>query len=285
MIRKIIVPVRNDGKGNNVLAHAAVLARGHGAHIAVTHCRPRPEDLLPFGIPLPDFLKKQIVDQSSQLSDLEESGLREELSALAAKFGLVESDTPIKGTATVAFTEVTGRQVDVIKRHGRLVDLIAVAQPDRDRNIGTNTLQAALFSSGRPVLMCPPRKTAPETLGQHVVLAWNGSAEAVRALSQSMSVIAAASTVTILTNGTDAGPGTTVDEVVEYLAAHGKSAQVAKMDATRSIGAALLAETTRIGGDMLIMGAYGDSHERETLFGGNTQTVVDQSGLPVLFSH
>ena len=46
MIRKILVPVRGDGKGNNVLAHAAALARAFNAHIVVTHCRARPEDLL-----------------------------------------------------------------------------------------------------------------------------------------------------------------------------------------------------------------------------------------------
>jgi hypothetical protein len=42
MIRKILVPVRGDGKGDNVLAHAAALARGFNAHIEITHCRAKP---------------------------------------------------------------------------------------------------------------------------------------------------------------------------------------------------------------------------------------------------
>ena len=52
MIRKILVPVRGDGKGDNVLAHAAALARRFNAHIAVTHCRATAEDLKPFGVPI-----------------------------------------------------------------------------------------------------------------------------------------------------------------------------------------------------------------------------------------
>ena len=56
MIHKILVPVRGDGKGDNVLAHAAALARRFSAHIEVTHCRPRPQDLLPYGVPIPSEL-------------------------------------------------------------------------------------------------------------------------------------------------------------------------------------------------------------------------------------
>ena len=285
MIRKIMVPVRGDGKGDNVLRHAAVLARGHKAHIEITHCRARPEDLMPYGVPIPDFLRKQILEQSSHVADLEEAGLRDELQALATELKLDPQERPAGDRATVGFTEEIGRQVDVIKRHGRLADVIAVAQPDRDRNLGTNTLKAALFHSGRAVLMCPHREAAPATLGEVVAIAWNGSAESARALSQAMPLIQGAKTVFVLSNGQDAGPGTRAEDVIEYLRLHGASAGLVTFEGGKSIGRALLATCADKGADLLVMGAYGDSHERETLFGGNTQTIVDQAAMPVLFSH
>lgn len=284
MIRKILVPVRGDGKGDNVLAHAAALARAHKAHIEVSHCRPRPEDLMPFGVPIPDFLRKQMLEQASKVADLEEEGLKDELAALAASLGLKQAEGP-NGGGTYSYSEEVGRQVDVIKRRGRLVDLIAVAKPDVDRNLGANTLKAALFHSGRPVLMCPPAETPPQVLGANVALAWNGSAEASRAMAQSMPVIRHAGTVTVLSNGKDAGPGTTADDVLNYLAAHDVTAQLHDFEAKPSVGAALLKATAEVGADLLIMGAYGDSHERETMFGGNTQHLVDGSTMPILFSH
>ena len=269
MIRKIMVPVRGDGKGDNVLRHAAALAHAHKAHIEITHCRPRPEDLMPYGVPIPEFLREQIRKQTYEVADMEEQGLRDELTALAADLDLQQVDKPTGARATVSFIEEVGRQVDVIKRHGRLADLIAVPQPDRDRVIGTNTLQTALFSSGRPVLMCPPADAAPASLGKTVALAWNGSTEAARALSQSLPVIHKAETVSILTNGSDNGPGTTAEDVVDYLKAHDADAQIVRFEAKkRGVGAALLDKAAEIGADMVIMGAYGDSHERETLFGG-----------------
>jgi len=285
MIRKIMVPVRGDGKGDNVLRHAAALAHGHKAHIEVTHCRARPEDMMPFGVPIPDFLRKQIVDQSKQVADLEEGNLREELQKLAASLKLDPQDRPAGDHATVSFTEEVGRQVDVIKRHGRLADIIAVAQPDVSRNLGTNTLKAALFHSGRPVLMCPATDSVPATLGETVAIAWNGSSEASRALAQSMSLIREAKSIFILSNGHDAGPGTTAEDVLEYLRLHGCSAEIKAFSNGKNVGDALLKACEDNGAGVLVMGAYGDSHERETLFGGNTQTIVDGAKMPVLFSH
>jgi nucleotide-binding universal stress UspA family protein len=285
VIRKILVPVRGDGKGDNVLAHAAALAHRFNAHIEVTHCRPRPEDLIPYGVPIPDALRRQLVQNSYELADQEEQGLRTELSALALKLGLDDSGQNIGQRATVSWIEEIGRQVDVIKRHGRLADVICVAKPDRDRNLGTNTLKAALFHSGRPVLMCPPAERVSERLGTSVALAWNGSAESARALSEGMRIICKAEKVHILTTGADAGPGTTVEDLVQYLRLHDVQPEVVRFTAGRSLGQDLLAKTREVGADMMIMGAYGDSHERETLFGGNTQAVVDRGDLPVWFTH
>jgi nucleotide-binding universal stress UspA family protein len=285
MIRKILVPVRGDGKGDNVLAHAAALAHRHSAHIEVVHCRPRPEDLMPYGIAIPEFLKGQLLKQSYEVADQEEAGLRSELEVLSKRLRLDQSEASIGRAATVSFEEERGRQVEVIKRRGRLADVIAVAKPDRDRNLGFNTLKAALFNSGRPVLMCPPRADLPEALGVRVALAWNGSAEAARALSQAMEVLRQADGVWILSNGEDAGPGTSAEHLVDYLALHGIPAAIERFEAARRIGRELLSASAALGADMLLMGAYGDSHERETVFGGNTQTVVDTATMPVLFNH
>ncbi len=285
MIRKILVPVRGDGKGDNVLAHAAAIAHRHMSHVVVVHCRPQPEDLMPYGIYIPDFLRKQLVEQSYKLADQEEEGLREELRVLARDLNLDDSGERIGEVATVEFLEVAGRQVDVIKRHGRLADMIAVAKPDRDRNLGKNTLKAALFHSGRPVLMCPPRPTPPETLAAKVAIAWNGSAESARALAQCKSVLRGADTIWVLTDGTDAGPGTTIDDLKLYLALHHMEVTVETFSSRAKAGAEMLRVTAELGADMLIMGAYGESHERETVFGGNTQIVVDTAMVPVLLNH
>lgn len=283
MLSKILVPVRGDGKGDLVLAHAAALARRSAAHVVVAHCRARPEDMMPFGVPLPNFARETFLKQAKELADTEEESMRKELHALAEKLGLSETDPPHGNTATVEFVEQSGRMVDIVKTHGRLADLIAVPKPDRDRNVGSNSLKAALFRTGRPVLMTPP-KDPPEGFGSRIAIGWNGSMEAARAVAQTTGLVDDAQEVTILTGGGSEPNGATTDELVAYYKLRGIEASVRTFNG-KSVGRSLLSETAAAGADLLIMGAYGDSHERETLFGGNTQTVVDEATIPVVLVH
>lgn len=284
MLSRILVPVRGDGMGETVLAHAAALAHRHKAHIVVAHCRPQATDLMPHGIPLPRFARETLLKQAAELADQEEAGLRDRLHAQALQLSLSEDPAETGKAATVTFTEEAGRMADVIKHHGRLSDLIVVAQPDRDRNLGVNSLKSALFQTGRPVLMCPKGLKPKADFGARITIGWNGSLEAARAVGLSLDLAEAAEAVTILSAGRGEPHGATTEELVGYLQLRGISAEVERFE-DRNPGAALLRKTAERGADMLIMGAYGQSHERETLFGGNTQIVVDTAKFPVVLAH
>jgi len=285
MLRKILVPVRGDGKGDNVLAHAAALAREFNAHIEITHCRAKPEDLLPFGVPIPAAVRAQLTQSSTELFDAEEAGLRAELEALAKTLNLTLTDKPTGSAVTASFVEESGRQIDVIRHHGRLADLIAVAKPDIDRNIGTNTLKAALFSTGRPVLMCPDAGgTVAPDLGQNIVIAWDGSLEASRAVISTLPLLAVAKQVTIVT-ATGKPVSVTAEELREYLAAHDVSASVQIIEAKPNVARALLDAAKKMGANMMILGAYSRNQELERLLGGTTQYIVDHATIPVIMTN
>jgi nucleotide-binding universal stress UspA family protein len=284
MLRKILVPVRGDGMSETVLGHAAALAMHHKAHILVAHCRAQVEDLIPYSVPLPSFTRETIRKQAHELAEQEEAALRQELHRLAEARGLSETGTPDGTAATVTFTEEYGRMADVIAHNGRLADLIAVAKPDRDRNLGTNSLKSALFRTGRPVLMCPPDREPPAAFGARIAIAWNGSLEAARAVALTLDLARAATSVTVLSGGKGEPHGATAEELLDYYDLRGITAEILRFDA-KNPGAALLDRTVEVGASLLVMGAYGHSHERETLFGGNTQAVVDGAKIPVVMVH
>ena len=261
MIRKILVPVRGDGKGDNVLAHAAALGRRTNAHLTVTHCRARPEDMLPYGVPIPKMMRDVLVKQAKEMADQEETGLREDLARQAEKLGYEISESQDFKVPTAEFVEESGRQVEVIKHHGRLADVIAVAQPDRQRNLGVNSLKAALFQTGRPVLMCPETDTPPKELGRKVTVAW------------------------ILFVGKQDPYQPTPEDLQSYLKTRGIESSIIRLEGKKNVAQGLLEQSNSLGADLLIMGAYGESHERETLFGGNTQSIVDNARMPVLMVH
>ncbi|MGD9294859.1 MAG: universal stress protein [Roseobacter sp.] len=284
MLSRILVPVRGDGMGEIVLSHAAVLAHRHNAHIVVAHCRPQPEEMLPYSRALPAFARRTLLEQAAELSNREEEGLRDKLHEVAMALDLTETDTPDGSHASVQYIEETGRMMDIVRHQGRLVDLIVVAKPDRDRNLGTNTLKAGLFQTGRPVLMCPPESAPPKDFGSRIAIGWNGSLEAARMVGVTLDLAEAAEEVTILSGGKGESHGATTDELVAYYKLRGVSAKVHRFE-DKNPGALLLDKAHEVGAHFLMMGAYSVSHERETLLGGNTQSVVDKADMPVVMAH
>ena len=284
-LRSILVPVRGDGKGESVLDHALCLARRHNAHIEVLHCRPKPEDMVPYGVPLPSSLRQSLINSAKGLADEEEGKMRQLFDAYCEKRGIQEvDDFPWPQDAVSAtWREATGKQANVIGVKGRLVDLIAVPKPDRSQNLGLNTLQAALLESGKLVLMCPPQDCS--SLGARIAIAWNGSGEVARAVTAALPVLKLADEVILLTpEGKDLP--VTAGEAAIYLETHGVSCRTQSFARTSStIAETLLDNAKKVGADSLLMGAYGQSRQRELIMGGVTQFVVDHADLPILLMH
>jgi nucleotide-binding universal stress UspA family protein len=180
--------------------------------------------------------------------------------------------------------EEFGRMAEIVKHNGRLADLVVVARPDRDRNLGSNALKAALFQTGRPVLMCQPHAAVPTDFGAHLAVGWNGSLEAARTVALTLDLAAAADKITVLSAGPGQPHAASAEELLDYYRLRGITAEVHRFEA-RNPGLALLEKTVDVGASLLLMGAYGQSHERETLFGGNTQSVVDKAEIAVVMAH
>lgn len=283
MIKTILVPVRGDGMVATVLAHAAELAKAHGARVDVVHCRAQAKDLMPKGIALNDFARKVMMEQAVELADRQEDHLRKILHRLALEFGL--SETPMaQGGAFCTFAEEHGRMADVVKQAGRLADLIVLPKPQRERNLGESSLKSALYGAGRPVLICPGQLTPDATFAKHVAIGWNGSLPAARAVASSLAIVRSAERVSILAGGKGQPHGPSAQELQDYYALRSIETEIFTFQG-KSPATELLAASADAGASLLITGAYSHSHETEMLFGGNTERIVDETEMPVLMAH
>lgn len=282
-LHTILMPVRDDGKGPGVFAHAAMLAKRYNAHVRVVHCQPTAEDMLPYGVVIPAFLRRQLEEATAKRADIEHGSQREKVVELARQHGISVEPRSF-GKPTVAFRNYEGKQVEAVRHYGRLADLICVATPNREENLGYNTLKSALFTSGRPVLVCPDTDKVAPDIGSHVAIGWNGSLEASRAVAMAMPLIEGAERVSILTAGRIEHTATP-EEFQIYLAQHGITAQINSFERWGNVGRALLERSAELGANMLIMGAYHESYERESILGGNSATVVEEAAIPVVMVH
>jgi nucleotide-binding universal stress UspA family protein len=286
-IRNILVPIRGDGKGERVLDHALAVARRFNAHLMAVHCRARPEDMLPFGVFVPTSFRQQIASSATAMANDEEGRVKGLFQEYCRRHDLMVVDNVLAAPddrPSASWSEATGKQAAVVAMRGRLADLIVVAQPDLDLNLGRNTLEAALLETGRLVLLCPSAEVA--SVGRHVAIGWDGHAEAARAVAAAMPILVAADQITVLSAETgtalDLGPG----ELQAYLARHDGRAGVRTFRSRATeVAQGLLASAKEAGADALLIGAYGHSRRRELIMGGVTQHIIDHADLPVLMNH
>ena len=284
-ICRILVPIRNDGKGENVLDHALALA-GRIGHIEAVHCRPAPDDLIPFGVSVPAILRDQISRSGEDLATAEEAQITRQFEdyVRVRKLTVVDIGKPHPRDKLSATWRIErGKQASIVSARGRLADVVAVARPDRDRAVGRNTLEAALVNTGSLVMMCPPQ-SPPQKIGSHIAIAWNGSREAARAVSLAMPILVAATKVTVMTMAGEKLQ-LTGGHLLSFLADHDIKATHSEIKIGSNAGKVLLEGAKSLGADCLLMGAYGSSRGREMVFGGATQYVVDHAEMPVLMAH
>ncbi|OEZ83654.1 universal stress protein family protein [Janthinobacterium sp. HH107] len=182
----------------------------------------------------------------------------------------------------------------------RYADLVVISQynaKDKSPSVMRDFPAYVLLHSGRPVLIVPYAPPlpllAPPAAARNVLISWNASKEASRAVTAALPLLQRAGQVHVAifdaqVHAAEHGeqPGA---ELVHYLARHGVEARLHLLDGggvrRGDIGEALLSQAADLSVDLLVMGAYGHSRLRETILGGVTRTILQSMTIPVLMAH
>jgi len=174
---------------------------------------------------------------------------------------------------------------DFVGSYGRVFDAIVLGRPGDDpQGPRMITLEAALFESGRPVLIAP--SAPPRRMGENMMIAWNCSTEQARATAFAMPLLRQAKKVTVLTVEGGTVPGPSGAQMARSLQLNGIPAEAITLKPERrSAGEVILARAQELGCDLLIKGAYTQSRLRQMIFGGTTRHILAHAALPVLMAH
>ena len=175
--------------------------------------------------------------------------------------------------------------VQTLGDRGRVFDLIVIGRSGKTpMSPDTHVMESALFDSGRPVLIAP--QDAPKSIGNTVLIAWNGAAESARAVAYSLPFLHAAGEVLVLEveGGSVVGPDG--QDLRTYLTRHGISSQCKTIaqDGAET-GQVILDEAASFGADLIVKGAYTHSRLRQMIFGGATKHLLAAAPIPVLMAH
>lgn len=187
-----------------------------------------------------------------------------------------------------SFIELEGVESELVAQYGRVSDLIVVGRPgiDPDKPEPPH-VSAAIFESARPVLTAPPGKVRWPL--RDVAVAWNGSAQAARAVGDALPFLKKADVVTVLTIGSPDSRAPT-NGVIRFLSHHGIKARADNLDlgsvSSRARGRGVLRYVDDNQVDLLVMGAYGQGAVMKFLgMGGATGKVITACKVPVLLAH
>lgn len=233
--------------------------------------------------PIGEFAAALVEDWAAE----REGDLRK-LRARGEQIGKLLAEADLSADLSLRYCEVPEAD-EVTGERARYAD-ITVIGPDllKDGVLARNVIYGGLFASGRPLLAVP----GPSGLSfapKRVVVAWNSGVEAARAVREALGLLAGAESVsvTMIDPVAEAGrngpePGA---DIAAYLARHGVRVTVDRLPSGgRTVAAALRQHANDFAADMIVMGAYGHSRLRQRLFGGTTQSMLEDAELPLFIA-
>lgn len=280
-MKSIFVPVELHSSIDSVLKTAVHLARQFGSHIEGAPLGPDLPDLVAFDMPV----SWTVSDQNAWREIADEAHRKFESAMMENGVPLHEPGGPGGAAApTCSWSGEHSLGDSQAAAMARVFDVSVMGRPGSDRgDPRMATAEAAIFESGRPVLLAPPAPAA--TLGETIVISWNQSTETARAVAFAMPLLLKAKSVFVLTIdgfGVDGPPG---ELLARSLRMHGVKAEALTRPNARSAGEAILDQTAKLGGDLLVKGAYTQSRLRQMIFGGATSHILAKAQIPVLMAN
>ena len=277
----ILVPFSDDDRAEAALQTAIMIARTFDSHVEGLHAWRTPQIIAGEGGGFPSESLARLTDESKQFA----ASAHQRFDDVIKAENIPYRDIGTAGNGvSCSWREGEGVESEIIGDYGRLFNVIVMGRNEMGTSVDWKaTLEAALFESGRPVILAAAKP--PPTVGQHIVIAWNGATETARTIAVAMPVLRKAARVTVLTVEGGFVPGPSAEDVARHLGRNGiATTTMTAAPGRRSIGDAMVDEAATAGADMLLKGAFTNSRLRQMIFGGATRDIINNSVLPVLMA-
>lgn len=272
--KDILVQLDGSSRSEARLAVALALAAAYQAHLTAVNIRGR------------TITPAMVTAQFGAAMDSILAQGDEEAAARAK--ALVDAGSE-RSSVPVEWRDVVGDPVQTLALHARYCDLLVLGQSAPHDSDSRALVDELLTMVGRPILVVPYAGYFP-TVGRRVLVGWNGSREATRAIHDALPILVAAERVHVIAVNPGHGmsghgdiPGA---DICLHLSRHGVNAVCEHLRSDEVDAAAMLLNRAADEDcDLMVMGGYGHSRLREMVLGGVTRHLLEHMTVPVLLSH
>jgi nucleotide-binding universal stress UspA family protein len=274
MYKTIVVHVDDSSAMESRLQAAAVLANVFDAHLVGSAAT---------GLSWPSYA---LLTGSMAVTPIDEfnalcTGARASLRTFAERARQL-------GAASVEERMVEDDHRHALLLQSRYADLVITSQDTKAQDAVRGLPQYVALHGARPVLAVPPAYAGHSLLGE-IVVGWDGSLQAIRAIQAALPLLVKAGNVRLALLNADNESGLHGDEpgadIALFLARHGVKVDVVNEQTKAPVGDALIGIAGAYGAGLLVTGAFGHSRYREFVLGGVTRVLLEHSPLPVLVAH
>lgn len=277
IIKDIVVNLSVAEGGNYAGDYAVSVAAALDAH--VTGIAFAYDPIVP--VASTGYIPPEVIETQQHDSEEAAKAAMSHFSAAADRAGVTAEPTMLAASFAGA-----GEQFGQIARRFDLA-IVGQAEPEKGGSVEELIAESVLFESGRPVIMVPYIQKAPLKLDR-VMVCWDGSRQAARAIADAMPLLERAGLVEVVIVTNERGkkdeiPGA---DMGQHLARHGLKVDIKRIsEGSIDIADALLSHAADFSADFVVMGGYGHSRLREFVLGGVTRSILRSMTAPVLMSH
>jgi nucleotide-binding universal stress UspA family protein len=274
MIKDILVNLSYGTSQDGVSDYALSVAETFGAHIVGTAFA---YPVMASGVRLPaNFIRAQ------------QAEAQERAESVAAAFG----EATLRAGVSAETRRIEAGIGDVPTQFAQIArrfDLSVLGQFERDRDHPTtnSVIEAALFESGRPVLIVPFIQKDRLKL-DHVMVCWDGSRAAARAVADAMPFLTRSGKASIVVADIQSAKSADLPgaDIATHLTRHGVNVSIERIPVSKiDVSNAILSYAADTDPDLIVMGGYGHSRLREFILGGTTRGMLASMTKPTLMSH
>lgn len=285
-IKSVLAPLTSATSYGSSLDTALLVAKTFRAHAEILFIRENAQTTLRAAALAEEgrFAAQELAQHLEHEQEKAEKLARQKFDDLLAQHRIDYRANALPADLPSAYWRVVeGVATEEIEQCGAAYDLIVVARSE-DKVASRPIVEAALFGTGCPVLVAPP--SAPNVVGERVMIGWNQGVPAARAVRYAMPFLEIAAHVDIFSVATGAKKGTSAQDIARYLGWHDIKTELnSTTPDQRSVGEVLLSEAKSSGADLLVIGAFSHSRLRQLVLGGVTSYILEHVELPVLMAH